>query len=49
MPRDKTASHIQVMEAVRAEFLEKGFEKASVRRNVSSRVIPPLQKQRGYV
>ena len=31
MPRDKTASHIQVMEAVRAEFLEKGFEKASVR------------------
>ncbi|MBR4224006.1 MAG: helix-turn-helix transcriptional regulator [Oscillospiraceae bacterium] len=31
MPRDKTASHIRVDAAIRAEFLEKGFEKASVR------------------
>ena len=31
MPRDKTASHIQVVAAMRAEFLEKGFENASVR------------------
>ena len=31
MPKDKTASHIQVMAAVKEEFLEKGFEAASVR------------------
>lgn len=31
MPKDKTASHIQVVAAMRAEFLEKGFENASVR------------------
>ncbi|MCR5806094.1 MAG: TetR/AcrR family transcriptional regulator [Oscillospiraceae bacterium] len=31
MPRDKTESHIKVNAAIRAEFLEKGFEKASVR------------------
>ncbi len=31
MPRDKTFSHIKIMEAARAEFLEKGFEKASMR------------------
>lgn len=32
MPKDKTASHVQVEAAMRAEFLEKGFEDASVRR-----------------
>ena len=31
MPKDKTASHIQVIIAMRAEFLEKGFADASVR------------------
>lgn len=31
LPRDKTFSHIKIMEAARAEFLEKGFEKASMR------------------
>ena len=31
MPKDKTISHIQVMAAVKEEFLEKGFEEASVR------------------
>ena len=31
MPKDKTASHIQVMAAVKEEFLEKGFDGASVR------------------
>jgi len=31
MPRDKTESHIKVNAAIRAEFLEKGFEGASVR------------------
>ena len=31
MPRDKTASHIRVNTAIRQEFLERGFEKASVR------------------
>jgi len=32
MPRDKTASHIKVMTAAREEFMEYGFEKASMRR-----------------
>lgn len=31
MPRDKTLSHIRVNEAIKAEFLEKGFEAASIR------------------
>ncbi len=31
MPRDKSASHIKIMAAARAEFLEMGFEKASMR------------------
>ena len=31
MPRDKTANHIKLMGAVRQEFLECGFEKASMR------------------
>ena len=31
MPRDKTANHIKLMAAARAEFLEYGFEKASMR------------------
>ncbi len=31
MPRDKTASHIRLMAAARQEFLERGFEKASMR------------------
>ncbi len=31
MPRDKTASHIRLMDAARQEFLERGFEKASMR------------------
>ena len=31
MPRDKTASHIRLMAAARQEFLEFGFEKASMR------------------
>lgn len=31
MPKDKTASHIQVIIAMRAEFLEKGFADASLR------------------
>ncbi|MCR5596170.1 MAG: TetR/AcrR family transcriptional regulator [Lachnospiraceae bacterium] len=31
MPRDKTDTHIRVMEAARNEFLEKGFEKTSIR------------------
>ena len=32
MPRDKTASHIRVIAAAREEFMEYGFEKASMRR-----------------
>ncbi len=31
MPRDKSASHVKVIEAAREEFLDKGFEKASIR------------------
>ena len=31
MPRDKTASHARVLAAIKAEFLEKGYEKASIR------------------
>jgi len=31
MPRDKTANHIRLMAAARQEFLENGFEKASMR------------------
>ncbi len=31
MPRDKTANHIKIMAAAREEFLEMGFEKASMR------------------
>ena len=31
MPRDKTANHIKLMGAARQEFLECGFEKASMR------------------
>lgn len=31
MPRDKTAAHEKIIEAARQEFLEKGFEKASMR------------------
>ena len=32
MPKDNTASHIRVMAAARDEFMEFGFEKASMRR-----------------
>ncbi|MBQ8954961.1 MAG: helix-turn-helix transcriptional regulator, partial [Clostridia bacterium] len=32
MPRDKTASHVKILAAARQEFLEQGFEKASMRR-----------------
>ena len=32
MPRDKTATHARVLAAAREEFLEYGFEKASMRR-----------------
>ncbi len=31
MPRDKSASHVRVVEAIKEEFLEKGFEGASIR------------------
>ena len=31
MPKDKTASHIRIVEAMKAEFLEKGFSDASIR------------------
>ena len=31
MPRDKSVSHIKIMVAAKAEFLEMGFEKASMR------------------
>ncbi|MCR5215542.1 MAG: TetR/AcrR family transcriptional regulator [Lachnospiraceae bacterium] len=31
MPRDKSASHMKVNKAIKEEFLEKGFEAASVR------------------
>lgn len=31
MPRDKAASHIKVLEAAKNEFMENGFEKASIR------------------
>ncbi len=31
MPRDKSISHIKIMAAARAEFLEMGYEKASMR------------------
>ncbi len=32
MPKDKTASHVRVLAAAREEFMEYGFEKASMRR-----------------
>ena len=32
MPRDKTASHARIMAAARDEFMEHGFERASMRR-----------------
>jgi len=32
MPKDKTASHVRVVAAARDEFMEFGFEKASMRR-----------------
>ncbi len=32
MPKDKTASHLRVIAAARDEFMEYGFEKASMRR-----------------
>lgn len=32
MPRDKTANHIRIMAAARDEFMEYGYEKASMRR-----------------
>ena len=32
MPRDKTESHIRVVEAAKREFLEYGFADASMRR-----------------
>jgi AcrR family transcriptional regulator len=32
MPRDKMASHIKILQAAREEFLEYGYEKASMRR-----------------
>lgn len=31
MPRDKTANHIKIMAAAKEEFLERGYEKASMR------------------
>ncbi len=31
MPRDKTLSHVKVNKAIKEEFLEKGFEAASIR------------------
>lgn len=31
MPRDKSVNHIKIMKAAREEFLEKGYEKASMR------------------
>ena len=31
MPRDKSASHIKIMAAAKAEFLEMGYENASMR------------------
>ena len=31
MPRDKTANHIKIMAAAKAEFMEFGFEKSSMR------------------
>ena len=31
MPRDKSESHVKVNQAIKAEFLEKGFENASIR------------------
>ena len=31
MPRDKTANHIKIMAAAKAEFMEKGFDKSSMR------------------
>ena len=36
MPRDKSLSHIKIMAAARAEFLEMGYEKASMR-NIGDR------------
>ena len=31
MPRDKTVNHSKIMAAAKEEFMEKGFEKASMR------------------
>nr|MCR5095097.1 TetR/AcrR family transcriptional regulator [Lachnospiraceae bacterium] len=31
MPRDKTVNHQKIMAAAKEEFMEKGYEKASMR------------------
>ncbi|MFC2616193.1 MAG: TetR/AcrR family transcriptional regulator, partial [Treponema sp.] len=31
MPRDKTANHIKIIAAAKAEFMEMGFDKSSMR------------------
>ena len=38
MPRDKTATHIKVLAAAREEFMEYGYENASMRRTGSAAI-----------
>ena len=48
MPRDKTESHIRIKNAAKAEFLEKGFENASMREIGKKAGITPAGLYRHY-
>ncbi len=48
MPKDKTATHAKLYECMRAEFLEKGFEKASLNNIARQCGITPAAVYRHY-
>ena len=47
MPKDKTETHERIIPAAMKIFLEKGFEKATMRDRC--RTVPPLCRQGGHV